>query len=198
DGAAPCPESGVCFDAPGVDHIPEPPPGKAVGRVAFPAPTGVAKRLVLTLDLTVADWYAPHPSGKHLVYWFVISKNVDMPGMLYLLGPGKDQAFVRHGVGLKHPQKIKAIKPFKAIVGHTYHVVNDYDMAAHKYTVTITDQATGDVLTVSSPPNVNSYAFKAGQKLIVDMGFPPVAGNPTEVPSYGWKYANAHVEAYLQ
>jgi len=195
-GKAPCPPDADCFDAPGVDHVPS--PTRAVGRVAFPAPTGTARRIVLSLDVTIADWYADNPAGKHLIYWFVISKNQDMPGMLYFLGPGKDEAFIRHGIGLKHPDKIKGIKSFTAKVGHTYHVVNDYDMASRRYTVTITDAATGQVTTLTSIPNVTSYTFKPKQSFLVDMGFPPVKDNPTEVPSYKWKYANLHIETYLQ
>lgn len=192
----PCPTGAVCFDAPGVVHIPAPPPDLPVGRVSFPAPPGNAKRFRLTIDVTVADWYPDDPSGKHLIYWFVIDKNLDMPGLLYFLGPNKNEAFARHGIGLKHPQKIKVIKPFKAEVGHTYHVDNDYDMAHGKYTVTVTDAETGQVAVVlKSRPNVKSFLVKAGLDILVDMGFYPgrVDG---EVPSYGWKYANVHVEVY--
>ncbi len=37
---AACPAGALCFDAPGIDHISEPPPGAPVGRVAFDAPSG--------------------------------------------------------------------------------------------------------------------------------------------------------------
>jgi hypothetical protein len=198
DVAADCPAEAACFDAPGLVHVPEPPPGASVGRVSFPAPAGVAKRLRLSLDVTVADWYAKEPNGKHLIYWFVIDKNLDMPGLLYFRGPGKNEAFARHGIGLKHPQKIKVIKPFAAQIGHTYHVDNDYDMGRRVYTVTITDKETGQVKVVlTSKPNVTSFTIKRGAKFIVDMGFPPDQV-PTEVPSYKWKYGDVHVEAYLQ
>ena len=36
----------------------------------------------------MGQWYAPDPQGKVLIYWFVIDKNLDMPGMLYFRGPG--------------------------------------------------------------------------------------------------------------
>jgi hypothetical protein len=190
----PCPDRVVCFDAPGVVHVPT--PEMPVGRVSFPAPPGTAQRFRLTIDVTVADWFPDDPSGKHLIYWFVIDKNIDMPGLLYFLGPNKNEAFARHGIGLKHPQKIKVMKPFTAQIGHTYHVDNDYDMAHGKYTVTITDAETGAVAVVlKSRPNVKSYLVKAGRDILVDMGFYPglVDG---EVPSYDWKYANVHVEVY--
>jgi len=190
----PCPAGALCFDAPGVVHVPT--PDVPVGRVSFPAPAGTAKRFRLTIDVTIADWYPQEPSGKHLIYWFVIDKNLDMPGLLYFLGPNKNLAFARHGIGLKHPQKIKVMKPFTAQIGHTYHIDNDYDMAHGKYTVTITDTETGQIAVVlKSRPNVKSYLTKAGLDILVDMGFYPDR-EPTEVPSYDWKYANVHVEVY--
>jgi hypothetical protein len=193
-----CPANAQCFDAPGVVHIPEPPPGSPWGRVTFPAPAGNSKRLRLTMDVTVAAWYPAEPDGKHLIYWFVIDKNIDMPGLLYFLGPNKNEAFARHGIGLKHPQKIKIKRPFIAEVGHTYHIDNDYDMAGHHYTITITDVATGQVkIVLSGRPNVSLYTIKNNANFLIDMGFFPDKV-PTEVPSYGWKYANVHVEAYMR
>ncbi|HEX4966534.1 MAG TPA: hypothetical protein VF173_37340 [Thermoanaerobaculia bacterium] len=196
--AVDCPAGATCFDAPGVVHVPVPPPGLPWGRVTFPAPKGTAKRLRLSLNVTVAGWYAPEPDGKNLIYWFVIDKNIDMPGLLYFLGPKKNQAFARHGIGLKHPQKLKIKKPFAAEIGHTYHVDNDYDMTGHNYTITITDVATGQVKVVlHSRPNVSFYNVKQGAKFLVDMGFFPGLV-PTEIPSYGWTYADVHVEAYMR
>ncbi len=200
DGTAPpCPAGAQCFDALGVVHVPEPPPGNPVGRVTFPAPAGIAKRLRLTIDVTVGPWYPPSPSGKHLMYWFVVNRNIDMPGMLYFLGPNKNQAFARHGIGLKHPQKIKIIRPFTAIQGTTYHIDNDYDMTGRSYSIKISNADTGSLrLKMRGVPNVTSYGIKPGSNFLIDMGFPPPTDNPTEVPSYGWTYANVHVEAYMR
>ena len=195
---AACSPGATCFDAEGLVHEAGPPSGplKPVGRVAFPVPGGRATRLVMSLDVKVGPWYPQEPSGKHLIYWFVVNKNIDMPGLLYFRGPGKYEAFARHGIGIKHAQKIKVIKKWKAEEGRTYHVVNDYDMAGNRYTVTITDAATGEVVAVlSSRPNVSSYLIKGASKILVDMGFPPDKV-PTEVPSYGWRFSNVHVEAF--
>jgi hypothetical protein len=83
-------------------------------------------------------------------------------------------------------------------VGHTYHVDNDYDMAGQVYTVTITDTATGHVEAVlTGKPNVAAYTVKPGSNFLCDMGFFPDKV-PGEVPSYKWKYANVHVEAYMK
>jgi hypothetical protein len=196
--AASCPAGAVCFEAPSYSFTPAPPPALSVGRVAFLPPAGVAKRFKLTMNVTVGPWFPEETQGKHLIYWFVVSKNIDMPGLLYFRGPGKNQAFARHGMGLTHPKKIKIIKPFEAKVGQTYRVENDYDMAGGLYTVKVTDLAT-DKLAVSlrGKPNVTSYRIKPGAKLIVDMGFYP-GKVETEVPSYGWKYSDIRVEAYMQ
>lgn len=191
-----CPAAAVCFDSAGVVHVPE--PGDPVGRVAFPAPGGTARRLRLTLDVKAGEWYPREPSGKHLIYWFVINKNIDMAGMLYFRGPNKYQAFGRHGIGLTHPQKIKIIRPFAAERGRTYHVENDYDMAAGTYLIRVTDTATGKVkVSLRGKPNLASYNIKAGSKFLIDMGFPPDKVE-TEVPSYDWVYSNVHVEAFMQ
>jgi len=198
DAAEDCPAGADCFDAPGIVHIPGPPPGPPmpVGRVTFPAPAGTAKRFRLSLNVTVGPWFPEQPSGKHLIYWFVINKNPDMPGLLYFLGPDKNEAFARHGLKLKHPDKIKIIKPFAAQVGHTYHVDNDYDLARRVYTVTITDLDTGEVaVTLRGKPNLTTYTIKRNSNFLVDMGFFPDLV-PGEVPSYGWEYADVHVELY--
>jgi hypothetical protein len=194
--AASCPAGAVCFEAPGVVHTPT--PGSPVGRVAFLPQAGVAKRLKLTMNVTVGPWHPQETDGKHLIYWFVMSKNIDMPGLLYFRGPGKNQAFARHGIGLTHPKKIKLIRPFEAKVGHTYRVENDYDMAGGLYTVKITDVATGKLeVSLRGKPNVASYTVKPGAKILVDMGF-PLGKVETEVPSYGWRYSDVRVEAYMQ
>jgi hypothetical protein len=194
--APPCPAGASCFDAVGLVHVPEPPSGIAVGRVAFPAPAITLKRLVLSLDVKVDQWYPIEPDGKHLIYWFVIDRNFDMPGLLYFRGPSKSEAFARHGIHLTHPEKIKVIKKWTAAVGVTYHVVNDYDMAKKRFTVTISDAATGAVQVVlQGKPNVAAFTVKRNARFIVDMGFPPDLV-PTEVPSYDWQYSNVHIEAY--
>jgi hypothetical protein len=196
--AAVCPGGAVCFEAPGYTFVPAPPPGISVGRVVFLPPAGVAKRFKLEMNVTVGPWYPQEPDGKHLISWCVVSKNIDMPGLLYFRGPGKNQAFARHGMGLTHPQKIKIIRPFEAKVGHTYHVENDYDMEGGLYTVKITDMATGQLaVSLRGKPNVTSYTVKPGSKFLVDMGFYP-GKVETEVPSYGWRYSDVHVEAYMR
>jgi hypothetical protein len=200
--AASCPSGAICFDAKGIVH--QPTPAHRVQRVQFPAPAGVATRLRMSLDVTVGPWYAPDPAGKTLIYWFVINRNFDMAGLLYFRGPDpahpaleQNQVIARHGIELTHPQKLKIQAPFSAIIGHTYHVDNDYDMGRGIYTVTVTDTANGQVAAqLVGAPNVHSWTLKATDLLLVDMGF--TGTNPDEVPTDGWTYANVHVEVYKQ
>ncbi|HEV8632421.1 MAG TPA: hypothetical protein VGV61_19060 [Thermoanaerobaculia bacterium] len=188
-----CPTGATCFLAPGV--ISRPTPATPVGHVIFNAPAGVFKRLKLTLDVTVGDWFGGQPDGKHLVYWFVINKNIDMPGMLYFRGPEAFTALVRYGIGLKHPQKLKLTAPFQAIAGHTYRCINDYDMGLGVYTVTLIDLGTGQVVqTLTGPTNVDKVTLKTGDHFLVDMGFKEGLVFD-EVPSYNWVYSDVRVQA---
>ncbi|HEX4966113.1 MAG TPA: hypothetical protein VF173_35210 [Thermoanaerobaculia bacterium] len=196
-GTGGCGSPGVsCFDATGIVH--QPSPSNPVTRVSFPITPATYNRFKMSMDITVGPWYSLDPEGKALIYWFVIDRNFDMPGMLYFRGPGPGGgvALVRHGIGLTHPQKGKIQTKFQAQIGHTYHCENDYNMGAGTYTVTITDKGSGQVAAVlRDVPNVHLYTAKAGQKFLIDMGFREGAV-PDEVPSYGWVYQNIHIEAY--
>ena len=194
-GAEPeCPVNATCFNAKGVVHRPT--AAAPTARLAFNAPAGVTRRLKLTLDVTIGSWYPQDPDGKHLIYWFVVNRNQEMPGMLYFRGPDAYTAMARHGIGTKHAQKIKIVKPFQGIPGRTYRVENDYDMGGGKYTVTITDLASGEVKTVlNGTPNVAQMTLKAGDRFLIDMGFPEGA-IVDEVPSFGWTYSDVRVESY--
>jgi hypothetical protein len=186
----------TCFDASGIVH--QPTPSNPVGRMTFVIPQGTYGRFKMSMDITTGAWYSKDPGAKHLIYWFVVDKNLDMPGMLFFRGPSNYTALVRHGIGLTHPQKGKIERPFQAVPGRTYHVENDYDMARDVYTVTITDKSTGAVQVVlADTPNVRSFTTKAGQRFIIDMGFKENAV-PDEVPSYNWQYQSIHIEAYNQ
>lgn len=194
-GAEPeCPAGATCFLAKGVVHRPT--TSAPVGRLTFLAPAGVTTRLRMTLDVTVGSWYSKDPDGKHLIYWFVVNRNQEMPGMLYFRGPDAYTAMARHGIGTKHAEKIKIVKPFQAIPGRTYRIVNDYDMGKSKYTITITDLASGELKqTLEGTPNVTKMTLKTGDRFLIDMGFPEGA-IPDEVPTFGWTYSDVAVEVY--
>ena len=188
---AACPAGATCLKVDGVLH--QPTVGKPVGRVSLNAPVGTFRRIRMTMDVTVDDFFPGDPDGKHLIYWFVINKNTDMPGMLYFRGPDAFTALVRHGIALPHAAKKKITSPFQAKKGHTYRIVNDYDMGRGSYTITLTDLADNTVKTIIGTPNVAQFVFKAGDRFLVDMGFPEGVIDD-EVPTYGWLYSNLKVD----
>jgi hypothetical protein len=187
-----CPVGGFCYDLKGLVH--QPTKAVPVKRVTFSAPTGTFKRLRLSLEVTVGNFFPQDPDGKHLIYWFVINKNFDMPGMLYFRGPNSYTALARHGVGLAHAQKLKIVKPFQGVPGRTYRVENDYNMATRVITITVTDIESGDVKAqLVGTTNVAQVTLKDTDNFLIDMGFPE-GKVPDEVPSYGWAYRNIHLE----
>jgi hypothetical protein len=183
----------VCFDATGVVHRPT--AATPVKRVAFAVPPGTYGRVKMSLDVTVGPWYAPDPDGKHLIYWFVLNRNFDMLGMLYFRGPNAYTALARYGIGLTHPQKIKLVKPFKAVPGHTYRCENDLDMAGGVINITVTDKSTGEVMRLRGAANVRQLTTKLGDRFFIDMAFRENKV-PDEVPSFDWTYRDIHIEAY--
>jgi hypothetical protein len=195
-GEAQCAAGATCFTARGLVHRPT--PATPVGRVSFDPPDGISSRLRLTMDVTVGDWYPLDPDGRHLIYWFVINRNFNMPGMLFFRGPGAtgDIALARHGIGLRHVDKLRIQQPFQALPGRTYRVVNDYDMGRGVNTITITDLSTNQAAAVlQGAPNVRQVTLAAGDKFLLDMGFVEGA-TPDEVPSYGWSYSNILLEVF--
>lgn len=186
--------SGVtCFDAAGTFFTAT--AANAVGRQTFSAPLGTYSRITMRLDVTLAQFYAPDPTGKHLIFWFVVRRNFNMLGMLYFRGPNRSIALARHGIGLTHPQKISVERPFAGQPGHTYRCALDYNAGAQTWVLTITDLSDNTVkATLASVPNVNQVTIGAADNpLTIDTGF-PVVGNPDEVPSLNWQWSNLHIE----
>ena len=189
-----CPANAQCFDAKGTVHIPT--RTDPVGRVKFPAPDFTASRIRMTMDITVGNWYPRDPDGKHMIYWFVVNRNFDMLGLLFFRGPNDHSILIRHGVGLTHGGKFKVTKGFQGVPGRTYRVENDYDMSRSVYIVRIVDVATGEIKAeATDSPNIRRFPFGPNDEFISDMGLPE-GKVPDEVPTYGWNYANVHIEVF--
>jgi hypothetical protein len=190
-----CPANAQCFDSKGTVFIPT--RTDPVGRVSYtPTANTTTNRIRMTMDVTIGNWYPRDPDAKHMIYWFVINRNLDMLGLLFFRGPNDHEILIRHGFGLTHGGKFKIIKSFQGVPGRTYRVENDYDMGRNVYIVRIVDIATGEIkMEALDQPNVRRWTFGQADRLIIDMGLPE-GKVPDEVPSYGWNYANIHLEVF--
>jgi len=189
-GEAPgCPVTATCFDAKGVVH--QPTTALPVKRVIFSPAAGTYAKIRMTLDVTVGPWWSQNPAALHMMYWLVKDKNFNMFGYLALRGPDTNQALLRHGIGLTHPQKIKIVEPFVPVIGKTYHFDYTYDTKTSVIDLAIYDGGTV-VEHLTGVPNVGSFSFGATEKILVDMGFPGTS--PDEGPTIGWTYRDLHLE----
>jgi hypothetical protein len=185
-----CPPGAACFDVKGVVHAPTT-TANAVKRVTFSPVPGTYKKIRLTMDVTIGNWSTVDPTAIHMVFWLVKDKNFNMFGFASLRGPGGDQAVLRHGIGLTHPQKFRIIQPFTAQPGKTYRFDYVYDTSTSLVDLAISENGT-ILQRLTGAPNVNSFSFNPGENIVIDMGFPGT--NPDEGPSFGWVYRDLHVE----
>lgn len=186
-----CPPTAFCFDTKGVVH--QPSTATPVKRVIYTPQPGTYSKIHMTLDVTVGPWWPTNPAALHMLFWLVKDKNFNMFGYGSLRGPATDQALLRHGIGLTHPQKIKVVQPFAPIAGRTYRLDYTYDTKTPFVELAIYDGATV-VQRLTSLPNVGSFSFGAGENILVDMGFPGT--NPDEAPTFGWVYRDLHLELF--
>jgi hypothetical protein len=191
-GEAPgCPVTATCFDAKGIVH--QPTPAVPVKRVIFSPAAGTYKKIRLTMDVTVGPWWPQNPAALHMMFWLVKDRNFNMFGYLALRGPDTNQALLRHGIGLTHPQKLKIAAPFTPVIGKMYHFDYTYDTSNGVVDLGIFDGSTV-VEHLTGQPNVGSFSFNGTEKILVDMGFPGT--DPDEGPTIGWTYQDLHVELY--
>lgn len=185
-----CPPGVSCFDIKGVVHAPTN-TANAVKRVTFTPTPGTYAKIRLTLDVTVGNWSAIDPTAIHMLFWLVKDRNFNMFGFASLRGPGGDQAVLRHGIGLTHPQKFRIIQPLVAQTGRTYHLDYTFDTRTSFLELAISEGG-AVVQRLTGAPNVTSFGFNPGENLVIDMGFSGT--NPAEGPSFGWVYRDLHVE----
>lgn len=192
-GEAPgCPVTAACFDVKGVVHAPTT-PANAVKRVVFNPVPGTYKKIRLTMDVTAGPW-STNPAALHMLFWLVKDKNFNMFGYASFRGPDTNQALLRHGIGLTHPNKIKVVQPITIVAGKNYHLDYTYDTTTSIVDLAISETGTSNVTHLTSTPNVGSFSFGATEKLVIDMGFS--GANPDEGPTFGWTYRDLHVELY--
>ena len=185
-----CSPGAACFDVKGVVHAPTN-TANAVKRVTFTPVPGTYTKIRLTMDVTVGNWSAIDPTAIHMIFWLVKDRNFNMFGFASLRGPGGDQAVLRHGIGLTHPQKFRIIEPLTAQSGKTYRFDYTYDTKTSLVELVISEGG-AVVQRLTGAPNVNSFTFNTGENIVIDMGFS--GANPAEGPSFGWVYRDLHVE----
>ncbi|HEV2856589.1 MAG TPA: hypothetical protein VHC97_27630 [Thermoanaerobaculia bacterium] len=185
-----CPPTAACFDVKGVVHAPTT-AVNAVKRVIFTPVPGTYTKIHMTLDVTMGDWWATNPAALHEIFWLVKDRNFNMFGYAALRGPDQNMALLRHGIGLTHPQKIKIVQPFTPVPGRTYHFDYIYDTKTSFLELAISEGG-AVVSRLTGQPNVNEFSFKAGENIVIDMGFPGTA--PDEAPTFGWVYRDLHLE----
>jgi hypothetical protein len=184
-----CPPTATCFDAKGIVH--QPTAAQGVKRVIFSPVPGTYSKIHMTMDVTVGPWWSQNPSALHMLFWLVKDKNINMFGYGTLRGPDTNQAILRHGIGLTHPNKIRITQPFTAVPGKTYRLDYIYDTAAGFLELAISDNGVV-VQRLTGAPNVGSFTFKSGENIVIDIGFPGT--NPDEAPTIGWTYRDLHLE----
>jgi len=186
-----CPVTATCFDAKGIVH--QPTADLPVKRVIFSPAAGTYSKLRMTMDVTVGPWWPQNPAALHMMFWLVKDRNFNMFGYLALRGPDTNQALLRHGIGVTHPNKFKIAAPFTPVLGKTYHFDYTYDTSAGVVDLGIFDGSTV-VEHLIGQPNVSSFSFNGAEKILVDMGF--TGTDPDEGPTIGWTYRDLHVELY--
>ncbi len=193
-GEAPgCPVTAACFDVKGIVHAPTT-PANAVRRVVFNPVPGTYKKIRLTMDVTAGNFSSENPAALHMLFWLVKDKNFNMFGYASFRGPATNQALLRHGIGLTHPNKIRVVQPITIVPGKTYRLDYTYDTALQVVDLAIAEAGTSTVTHLLSAPNVGSFSFGATEKIVIDMGFPGT--NPDEAATFGWTYRDLHVELY--
>jgi hypothetical protein len=185
-----CTPGATCFDVKGIVHAPTT-LANAVKRVIFTPVPGTYAKIRLTMDVTVGNWSTVDPTAIHMLFWLVKDRNFNMFGFASLRGPGGDQAVLRHGIGLTHPQKFRIIQPLAAQTGRTYRLDYTYDTRTSFLELAISEGG-AVVQRLTGAPNVSSFTFNPGENILIDMGFPGTS--PAEPASFGWVYRDLHVE----
>ncbi|HEX9940783.1 MAG TPA: hypothetical protein VGG03_02105 [Thermoanaerobaculia bacterium] len=185
-----CPPTAACFDTKGIVH--QPTPATPVRRVVYNPVPGTYSKIHMTMDVYISGFSPQNPAALHMLFWLVRDRNFNMFGYGALRGPDTNQVLLRHGIGLTHANKLKIVQPFTApIVGKTYHLDYTYDTARGFLELTMSD-STGVVQRLTGVPNVSNFSFKAGERIIIDLGFPGT--NPDEARTDGWIYRDLHLE----
>lgn len=165
----------------------KPTPAKPDRGLKFNVPPGTYRRIDFKMDFVHSGWSDP-PSGRHLVVWFVLQRNLDMILQLGLVGPPRSRWVWRHGFGMRHGEKprVEGAYPFNDgnhRLKYTYEAGGSATLEVwrgNRLIINKTDAATVDKIVVDRKDE-----FRIG------LGNP--VGHADEPPTLGWEYRDIEV-----
>lgn len=182
-----------CFRRDGVFFVPT--KGEDYRRETFTLPSGTYSSLHLRLDVTHGGWTAP-TNGLNLMWWLAnTGRHYNLYGFSGIKGPGSNSILFRHGMAMPAGDKPKFTSPFPASPGKTYTFDYVYNPVEKFVEYKVLDQAGNVLYQVIDRPNVQKVHIENGETITADFSH-RLGVNPSEPPSYGWKYQNLVIEVF--
>lgn len=189
DGGGFCGPGWFCVAFPGL--VIAPTPGNDQFSKSMKVPPGTYHRLHASLTVKHGGWTSPSvDASRYAVLYLARSKPFDMFSHLMFTRPTGVR--LRHGFGMKPPDKPKLEMTVPFVIHDTYGIDYDYDTVAPGLKLVISHES--EVLGVlEDKPNTTSIQFATGDTLDLFLGF--VEGeNPQEGASYGWEYRDLEIQ----
>lgn len=190
-GPTECAATAICFEEPGVVHVPT--STNRVKRVSVVPPFGTYQRLRVVLTVINGGW-SSNSDGTHSIFWLARDRNRDLFGYVNVRGPGRNNIFIRHGIGQPQGAKPKIEANWAMQTGVAYRFEYIYDTAQRFIELTVRDPDGNVVLTMAGAPDVNNIRFVQGQDSAFHIDFGFSGANPNEPPTFGWTYRDLLME----
>ncbi len=183
-----------CLDLPGTIH-------RATAaapdfETRLDVPSGVYRRAVFRFKVFHGGWNHV-PSRHHNLFWFARDKHVDLFGFGFAKGRPAELVF-RSDWGVNHTNKQKVIGRHTMRPGQTYEVVFDFDAAARRTVLTVTDSSGREVGRAVGETNISRIPFDASQRMAVGFGNRYTVNHPVEPAQPGWVWSHLHIELLPQ
>ncbi len=183
-----CPTGALCFQQPGLFHIPS--FSKEFWPMDYPTPNG-GEFSIVTVSVTFKHngWFSSKPDGLHGLFWLFNGGWDGTLGYITARGGNRNKVASMIRVGGGGPQELRADYALQA--GQTYTVNFTIDTNTRSGQTQIRT-ATGEVV-VNINHSVQLNKIRTGPSLTIWVG------NPTEpccaeVPSIGWEYSNLEIK----
>lgn len=184
-----CPSGAVCYDFPGVVHVPA--PGKPDYTITLSPPSAAYSRLKAHLEVQINGWN-PNVTAAHGLLYMVRDKNKDMYASIFLKGPNANQMSMRYGFNQSASEKPKLTTGFAATLGQTYALDYLWDPVNRTLVATLSTLAGQELARITGTPNVNRVQIDPGQRIVVGLSNPGTEAS--EPSSIGFIYKNLHIE----